>query len=54
MHLLTFLTLKEKNNLIFRTMVIGGQVGMLVARFCSQCHVQTLQRCKAYRGPHHN
>ena len=28
MHLLTFLTLKEKNNLIFRTMVIGGQVRM--------------------------
>ena len=26
MHLLTFLTLKEKNNLIFRSMVIGGQV----------------------------
>ncbi len=25
MHLLTFLTLKEKNHLLFRTLVISGQ-----------------------------
>ena len=40
MHLLTFLTLKEKNNLIFRTMVIGGQVCILA---CPLLHPMPIQ-----------